>query len=81
MMFDIHGVTTLGRAQNARITLDDTSVSAQHALLRPVDGVWTIEDLGSRNGTLVNGRGISGAAELNCGDSLQLGRVRLRLMC
>ncbi|HET9660591.1 MAG TPA: FHA domain-containing protein [Thermomicrobiales bacterium] len=81
MTFDIQGVTTLGRARNARVTLDDTSVSAQHALLRPVDGTWTIEDLGSRNGTLVNGRGITGAVELSCGDALQLGRVRLRLMC
>lgn len=81
MTFDIQGVTTLGRAQNARVLLDDTSISAQHALLRPVDGNWTIEDLGSRNGTLVNGRQISASVELTCGDSLQLGRVRLRLMC
>jgi pSer/pThr/pTyr-binding forkhead associated (FHA) protein len=81
MTFDIQGVTTIGRAQNARVLLDDTSISAQHALLRTVDGVWTIEDLGSRNGTLVNGRLISSAIELNCGDSLQFGRVRLRLMC
>lgn len=81
MIFDIQGVATLGRASTARITLDDPSVSAQHALLRPVDGKWTIEDLGSRNGTLVNGRPITGQVGLNCGDSLQLGRVRLRLMC
>ncbi len=81
LTFDIQGVTTLGRAQNARVTLDDSSVSAQHALLRPIDGAWTIEDLGSRNGTLVNGRPTSAPTELACGDSLQLGRVRLRLMC
>ncbi len=81
MTFDIQGVVTLGRSQSARVLLDDSSVSAQHALLRPIDGVWTIEDLGSRNGTLVNGRPISAAVELACGDSLQLGRVRLRLMC
>lgn len=79
--FDVQGVVTLGRAPNARITLDDSSVSAQHALLRPLDGSWTIEDLGSRNGTLVNGRLISAPTDLACGDSLQLGRVRLRLMC
>jgi pSer/pThr/pTyr-binding forkhead associated (FHA) protein len=81
MTFDIQGVATLGRSQGAKVLLDDTSVSAQHALLRALDGVWTIEDLGSRNGTLVNGRPISEAVELACGDSLQLGRVRLRLMC
>lgn len=79
--FDIQGVTTLGRAQNARVHLDDTSVSAQHALMRPMNGKWTIEDLGSRNGTLVNGRRITAPAEVECGDALQLGRVGLRLMC
>ena len=79
--FDIQGVTTIGRAQNSRVLLDDTSISAQHALLRPVGGTWTIEDLGSRNGTLVNGRVIASVVELSCGDSLQLGRIRLRLMC
>lgn len=81
VVFDIQGVTAIGRAQSARVILDDTSISAQHALLRPIDGNWTIEDLGSRNGTMVNGRLIAGAAQLQCGDSIQLGRVRLRLMC
>ena len=81
MTFEIQGVTTLGRAETARVRLDDTSVSAQHALIRPVDGTWTIEDLGSRNGTLVNGLRISAPTELTCGESLQLGRVRLRLLC
>ena len=81
MTFDIQGVATLGRAQSARVVLDDTSVSAHHAMLRPVDGGWAIEDLGSRNGTLVNGRPATAQVALECGDAIQLGRVRLRLMC
>lgn len=81
LTFDIQGVSTIGRAQTARVVLDDSSVSAQHALIRSVDGTWTIEDLGSRNGTLVNGRTITAPTPLSCGDSIQLGRVRLRLMC
>ncbi len=81
LTFDIQGVTTVGRAQTAKVVIDDTSVSAQHALIRPVEGAWTIEDLGSRNGSLVNGRAITGAVILTCGDSLQFGRVRLRLVC
>lgn len=81
LTFDIQGVTTVGRAQTARVVLDDSSVSGQHALIRPVDGIWTIEDLGSRNGSLVNGRAITGQVDLACGDSIQFGRVRLRLMC
>ena len=81
LAFEIHGVTTLGRAESSRVLLNDNSVSVHHALLRPVDGAWVIEDLGSRNGTLVNGRAVSGPVEVDCGDSIQIGRVRLRLMC
>lgn len=81
LVFEIQGVTTLGRARTAKVILDDTSVSAQHALIRPGTDRWTIEDLGSRNGTLVDGRKIEGPRELDCGASIQLGRVRLRLMC
>lgn len=80
-VYDIQGVATLGRAESARVVLDDTSVSAHHALLRPDGESWTIEDLGSRNGTLVNGRPVNEPTPLDCGDSIQLGRVRLRLMC
>jgi pSer/pThr/pTyr-binding forkhead associated (FHA) protein len=81
LVFDIQGVATLGRAQSARIVLDDTSISAHHAMLRPVEGGWAIEDLGSRNGTLVNGRPVTSQLPIACGDAIQLGRVRLRLMC
>lgn len=81
LVFEIQGVATIGRADSARVVLDDSSVSAHHALLRPSDGGWAIEDLGSRNGTMVNGRPIASQAVLECGDSIQLGRVRLRLMC
>ena len=81
VVFDIQGVATLGRAESARVVLDDSSVSAHHAMLRPVDDGWAIEDLGSRNGKLVNGRPVTTQVKLDCGDSIQLGRVRLRLMC
>ncbi len=81
LVFEIEGVTTIGRARTAKIVLDDVSVSAQHALIRPLDDAWSIEDLGSRNSTLVNGRRIDGPRELTCGDALQLGRVRLRFVC
>jgi pSer/pThr/pTyr-binding forkhead associated (FHA) protein len=81
VVFDIQGVATLGRAESARIVLDDTSVSAHHAMLRPIEGGWAIEDLGSRNGTLVNGRPVTSQLPIACGDAIQLGRVRLRLMC
>lgn len=81
IVFEVQGVTTLGRADSCKILLDDTSVSAHHAMLRTVEDHWAVEDLGSRNGTLVNGRPVTSQTLLSCGDSIQLGRVRLRLMC
>lgn len=80
-IFELQGAATIGRASSSRIILDDSSVSAQHAIVRSGDSGWVIEDLGSRNGTLVNGRVVDKPAALSCGDAIQLGRVRLRLMC
>lgn len=79
--FPLLGATNIGRAESARIRLEDPSVSAQHAVLRVVDGVWVVEDLGSRNGTLIDGHRVSGSATLRCGSELQFGRVKCRLMC
>jgi hypothetical protein len=56
IVFPLAGATSIGRSETARVRVDDPSVSAQHALLRPIDGDWVVEDLGSRNGTLVDGR-------------------------
>lgn len=81
LVFDVQGVTTLGRADSCKIVIDDTSVSAHHALLRSTEDGWSVEDLGSRNGTLVNGRPVASQSSIACGDSIQLGRVRLRLVC
>ncbi len=80
-IFEIQGVATIGRSQTSRVVLDDVSVSAQHALIRHTEDGWTIEDLQSRNGSLVNGRRVDGPTPLSCGDEVQFGRVRLRLMC
>ena len=40
---------------------------------------WYVEDLGSTNGTYVNGNRVDGVAPLGYGDELQIGQVRLRL--
>lgn len=48
--------TTIGAAQDNRLTLADRFVSGRHAQLRWDGAEWWLEDLGSRNGTLVNGR-------------------------
>jgi len=54
------------------VGVDDAWMSASHALLRRVLGSWTIEDLGSKNGTFVGGRRCQ-RAELQDGDLIELG--------
>ncbi len=64
----------LGRDQSNPIRLHDTEVSRRHAEVRPVDDSFRIIDLGSANGTFVNGQPVDQAA-LRSGDRLQLGQT------
>jgi len=64
----------LGRDQSNPIRLHDTEVSRRHAEIRPVDQSYRIVDLGSANGTFVNGQPID-QAPLRPGDRLQLGQT------
>ena len=50
--------TLIGRAPDCALVLADPLVSSHHARIESKDGQWTIEDLDSSNGTLVNGRPI-----------------------
>jgi pSer/pThr/pTyr-binding forkhead associated (FHA) protein len=63
---------TLGRHPEQDITLEDNAVSSLHAELRPENGGWLIVDLGSSNGTLVNGLPVRRAV-LHSGDRIELG--------
>jgi hypothetical protein len=69
----------LGRAREAAVTLADETVSSQHARLLRVNDTWLLRDLGSTNGTLLNGQPLGGDARLAPGDVLSLGRVRLEV--
>jgi pSer/pThr/pTyr-binding forkhead associated (FHA) protein len=71
--------TLLGRARDSDLPLVSAAVSARHALLQHRDGRWTLEDLGSLNGTFVNGRRIADAVEVRPGDEVRLADVRFRL--
>src|SRR5262249_24015706 len=51
--------TTLGRHPSNSVRLNDREVSKEHAVIERVSGGYTIKDLGSSNGTFVNGRRIT----------------------
>jgi hypothetical protein len=68
---------TIGRSRDCAIVLEDAGVSRQHATLHPDDDGWVVEDLGSTNGVLVNGRRIRGAQALQDGDRIELGSTEV----
>lgn len=68
----------LGRLEGD-IAIDDLEVSRRHAIIRVVDGAITVEDLGSRNGTKVNGARIDGPTSLTVGDLIEVGDTQLEL--
>ena len=64
---------TIGRSRDCEIVIDDANVSRQHAELRPRGGAWVVSDLGSTNGTRVNGRQIHGPEVVRPGDEIEVG--------
>ena len=68
---------TAGRVAENDIWLDNPSVSRRHAHFQYVNGAATVRDLGSTNGTFVNGERITGTFILRDGDSIQVGNVVL----
>ena len=69
----------LGRAGDCDITLEDGLVSRRHARIWCDAGIWHVEDLGSRNGTRVNGKAV-GKAPLADGDFVHIGRTRIKVV-
>lgn len=64
---------TIGRGSGSDIVIPDKTLSRQHARIQVTSGGCVVEDLGSTNGTFVNGRRITGPTRLRPGDSLQVG--------
>ncbi len=75
----LRAANAIGRDAGNDIPLPDEAASARHATLEVEDGAWWIEDLGSTNGTLVNGVRIERRERLRPGDEIGIGRVLLRL--
>ena len=74
------GVRIGRNAEANELPLQHGSVSGSHCALAQQDGVWTLTDLGSTNGTFVNGARIA-AAVINNGDKLRIGEVDASFIC
>ena len=71
--FELSSNTTIGRDTENDICVDMSFVSRQHARVTRHDQLWFIEDLGSRNGTQINGHPIVGVTRLDNGDQIKIG--------
>lgn len=74
------GDLVLGRDPESDLVLDDSGISRNHARITGGAGGAIIEDLGSSNGTLLNGQPLAGPQPLRDGDEIQLGEVILAFM-
>jgi pSer/pThr/pTyr-binding forkhead associated (FHA) protein len=73
----VEQVITVGRAPDNMIHLDDASVSNRHAELRAMEKTYQLRDLGSTNGTLVNGNATT-EIRLRHGDRIRFGGIHAR---
>lgn len=70
---------TIGRSRDCALTLDAKAVSRRHAQIQAQGASVILADLGSANGTLLNGRRLQAAAPLGAGDTVRIGDFSLRL--
>lgn len=77
-LFPLTPVTSLGRSSGNTIVVDDGYASAEHALITLRGHHWWLEDLGSRNGTLLNDLPVNEATVLSVGDIITIGDTQLK---
>jgi hypothetical protein len=69
----------LGRAPSCTLVLDDDYSSSRHARIFPQNGYWYVEDLGSTNGTFVDGRRIDAPVAVHPGEPITVGQTTVEL--
>jgi pSer/pThr/pTyr-binding forkhead associated (FHA) protein len=77
--FSVSGPTVLGRSDDADVLIDDPYASEFHLRVGLQDEDLVVHDLGSTNGTYVNGRRITTPTTLAKGDALQIGKTILEV--
>jgi hypothetical protein len=76
---EIRRTMVVGRSPEADVTLDDEFASGLHARFAVVEGTPYVEDLGSRNGTLLNRRPVLERAALALGDVVRIGHTDIEV--
>ena len=69
----------LGRSTQATVPVADASLSRLHARFFERDGAWYVEDLGSKNATLLNGRVLSGPTPVRPRDTVRMAGTRVEV--
>ena len=77
--FPLNQINSIGRAMTNDIPLNDNFLSSEHAVLEWDGNSWIVEDLGSTNGSWLNGRELDQPMPLSYGDVIQVGHVELKL--
>lgn len=77
--FEVTDALTMGRSDETDVVLDDPYASDFHLRLVAQDGGLMLHDLGSTNGTYVNGRRASAPTQLRHGDTIQVGKTVLEI--
>ena len=78
-VFELQAETTIGRASDCAVVIDDARVSKVHARIFERDERWMVEDLGSTNGTMVNDHVLDHPENVGPGDRIQVGEHVLEL--
>lgn len=73
------GAVTLGRSTVASVVVDDAYVSDEHVQVMPHEDGWVVRDLGSTNGTFLNGAKVTQPTPLAAGDHLRVGKTRVEV--
>jgi pSer/pThr/pTyr-binding forkhead associated (FHA) protein len=77
--FQVNDVVVLGRSDETDVVIDDPYASDFHLRLVSQENGMMLHDLGSTNGTYVNGRRVSAPTELKRGDTIQVGKTVMEI--